>query len=198
MIIGHIMNVGGNMSLIIILISLALLGFLVMNITKRIAANDKTIRICTYMFVCSVILLFFLIPNKMDYVIEQSKLEMVLSSEMPSVPNQVLVSVDASKQYIVVKPDGPISNIRFYLLEYKNDQLLENSLIKTVDQLLETQTLVIETVVPEGVPNIKMKWITKNYVEGEFIISYDGKNGGIYNNATYKHTFRSILMSLLK
>jgi len=186
------------MALIILIVTIALIIFLVVSKIKRLDVNRNTVAICAYLILGFTVLLFFLIPSKMDYVMKQAKIDMEVSNQMPSVPNIVLVNVDSSPQYILVKPDGQMSNIRFYLVEYKEEKFIENALIKQVDKISQDQNLVVESVVPEGVPNIKMKWYNKDYLEGELIISYDGKNGGIYNNATYKHTLRSILISLLK
>lgn len=153
---------------------------------------------CGYVAIGFVVLLIFLIPNKLNTMMQSAKIDMEVTNQAPSGQNIVMVNVDNSGQYIVAKPDGNMSNIRFYLVEYKNDKFVENALIKKIDNVTTNQTLVIQSVVPEGVPNLKIKWYNKDYLEGELIISYDGKNGGIHNNSTYKQTFRSVLVSLLK
>lgn len=186
------------MALIVLIINISLIIWVVVTRVKRIDVSRNTLGIAIYLILGFSVLLFFLIPNKLDAVMKQAKVDMEVTNQMPTVPNIILVNVDSSSQYILVKPDGNMSNIRFYLVEYKEDIFVENALIKKVDSVKQDQNLVVQSVVPEGVPNMKMKWYNKDYLEGELIISYDGKNGGIHNNATYKHTFRSVLISLIK
>ena len=66
----------------------------------------------------------------------------------------------------------------------KKKKLREFKLLKVNNGIL------VKTIVPEGIPSLKVSWRSEYGLKGEYIFYYNGFNGNIdLNNYEYNYTF---------
>lgn len=95
-------------------------------------------------------------------------------------------------ELFVIMPNGvDLKNVAFYELEYdeKRNKLFEKKL-KEFKSLKNNYGIFVKTIVPEGIPNLKISWISSYGLRGEYIFQYNGFNGnGDLSNYKYNYTF---------
>lgn len=72
-----------------------------------------------------------------------------------------------------------ISNLSLIGLEYNADKdiLMEKNILKEKQNIDQGMKITWEVVYSEGIPSMKLVWKLENGDKGEYIISYDGKDG---------------------
>ncbi|WP_195259256.1 hypothetical protein [Clostridium paraputrificum] len=85
-----------------------------------------------------------------------------------------------------------LKNISFYELEYNErcNKLLEKKKLREFKLLKVNNGILVKTIVPEGIPSLKVSWRSEYGLKGEYIFYYNGFNGNIdLNNYEYNYTF---------
>ncbi|QLG45903.1 hypothetical protein [Costertonia aggregata] len=91
--------------------------------------------------------------------------------------NSILLKGVSEGEFIEIKIQGLIKDFEHIKLEMGNDGDLYE--IKTLNKFeqLSNQTLIIKSVIPEGIPMEKIKWKSLSDKEYEYIIAENGKDG---------------------
>lgn len=185
------------MTLLILILCLILSLFIIAVIIKKIKKNKIFLGLILLLQIALIIFLYKEIPTKLDDVIKKEMVTVEFFNQKPSIEKIVTITVDESKNYILLKANDDLYNIGFYLIEAKDDTFVENSIIAETDKVFKDENLIIQAYVPDVVPNLKIKWTTKSGLKGELIVSRNGNSVNEYNVATYKHTIESFMKALL-
>ena len=91
-----------------------------------------------------------------------------------------------------------IKEIEFFSLKY-DKKLSEDKLLHKEKNLIHNHCLIIKTIVPETIPDLKIKWKTGRGEIGEYIFYYNGYNGNV-DIASYKYklTLKRKIFTILK
>ncbi len=91
--------------------------------------------------------------------------------------NSMILKGVSGGEFIEIKIQGFIKDFEHIELEMGNDGGLYE--IKTLNKFehLSNQTLIINSVIPEGIPMEKIKWKSLSDKEYEYMIAENGKDG---------------------
>jgi len=110
-------------------------------------------------------------------------------------------STITSLKIIVRKPIQPnidIKKIEVFSLKF-DEKLIEDELLYTKNNLINNYSLLIKTIVPETIPNLKVKWETSKGELGEYTFNNNGYNGNVdISSYKYKLTFKRKILSIFK
>ena len=91
-----------------------------------------------------------------------------------------------------------IKEIEFFSLKY-DKKLSEDKLLHKEKNLINNHCLIIKTIVPETIPDLKIKWKTSRGEIGEYIFRYNGYNGNVDSSSyKYKLTLKRKIFAILK
>lgn len=96
-------------------------------------------------------------------------------------------------ELFAVMPNGiDLKGVTFYELEYNDryNKLFEKKKLKEFKSLKNNYGIFVKTILPEGIPNLKVSWRSGYGLKGEYIFQYNGFNGHIdLSNYKYNYTF---------
>ncbi len=100
--------------------------------------------------------------------------------------------------FLIYPKNVDIKKIEVFSLKF-DGQLIEDKLLYTKNNLKNNYSLLIKTMVPETIPNLKIKWETSKGEIGEYTFYYNGYNGNVdISSYKYKLTFKRKILSILK
>ena len=92
--------------------------------------------------------------------------------------------------FLIYPKNIDIKKIEVFSLKF-DGQLIEDKLLYTKNNLRNNYSLLIKTMVPETIPNLKIKWETSKGEIGEYTFNYNGYNGNVdISSYKYKLTFK--------
>ncbi|MFL2140870.1 hypothetical protein [Ruoffia sp. FAM 26254] len=90
-------------------------------------------------------------------------------------------------QYFVIYPvNADIKELRIIEVEYNGRRLVNKKVLKTYKDITNNRGVVINTIVPDTIPFIKIEWNMGKGLKGEYPISFNGFNGNT-NIVSYRY-----------
>lgn len=142
--------------------------------------------------------------NKTGYS-DNVQIQMLLFDELDTIYKRFQFiyhyNMDEWGQKFIIYPNGvDIVKIDFYELEYnvKNNKLIQVQKIYEMRDIKSERALLLQTILPEGIPRLKIVWETSDGKIGEHIFSYNGFSG--YQDVSYyeyKLTRKKKILSLI-
>ena len=100
--------------------------------------------------------------------------------------------------FLIYPKNVDIKKIEVFSLKF-DEKLIEDELLYTKNNLTNNYSLLIKTVVPEIIPNLKIKWETSKGELGEYTFNNNGDNGNVdISSYKYKLTFKRKILSIFK
>lgn len=102
-----------------------------------------------------------------------------------------------SELYAIIPLGIDFKEVRFYEVDYdeNKEELYEKEILEKYNNIVNYHAIVIKTVIPEGIPQLKVKWKTNNGMCGEHLFSYNGFNG---NNDINCYKYKRTLIERIK
>lgn len=156
----------------------------------------RVLQILTFVVLCLQI-------SKKDRYSHNVKIEEVKKEDLNDLNQKFRMIYDFKHifngfHYFTCYPDNvDLKKVDIFELYYENNGFKERKL-KTYHTILNGESLIIQTSVPCGPPNLRIKWTTNMGEKGEFTFFYNGFNGNLDMKAyKYKRTFKRIIEDLL-
>lgn len=100
--------------------------------------------------------------------------------------------------FLIYPKNVDIKKIEVFSLKF-DEKLIEDELLYTKNNLINNYSLLIKTIVPETIPNLKVKWETSKGELGEYTFNNNGYNGIVdISSYKYKLTFKRKILSIFK
>ena len=100
--------------------------------------------------------------------------------------------------FLIYPKNVDIKKIEVFSLKF-DEKLIEDELLYTKNNLINNYSLLIKTIVPETIPNLKVKWETSKGELGEYTFNNNGYNGNVdISSYKYKLTFKRKILSIFK
>lgn len=136
---------------------------------------------------------------KMKEKLEKFDIEYIADAEIDEKENEY--NLGGNEQLKIVS-DNPINWIKVYNVEYNGET---NSFEWSDKELCQhsylhaCEAIYFNIAIPEGIPDIGIKFERSDYIQGSFIVGYDGRFGGMHPvDYMLKNTVKSILYYMLK
>lgn len=104
---------------------------------------------------------------------------------------------DSGIDKLMISSEGVLLNVKaFQVIWEEGNDFRKEKEIFSYKRLSQKECIVLSTLLPEGIPNIKLEWETPTYTKASLILAYNGRTGNIYENIEYKHNIRSVIFYL--
>ena len=88
--------------------------------------------------------------------------------------------------FVIYHVNADIKELRIIEVEYNGRRLVNKKVLKTYKDITNNRGVVINTIVPDTIPFIKIEWNMGKGLKGEYPISFNGFNGNT-NIVSYRY-----------
>lgn len=113
----------------------------------------------------------------------------IIHKEEGYIPNE-----DGGVDKLMIASEGILLNVKAFQVSWeKGNVFRKEKELFSYNRLSQKECIVLSTLLPEGIPNIKLEWETPTYMKASLILSYNGRTGNIYESIEYKHNIKSFI-----
>lgn len=87
------------------------------------------------------------------------------------------ITVMEGKYFVIYPVNADIKELRIIEVEYNGRRLVNKKVLKTYKDITNNRGVVINTIVPDIIPFIKIEWNMGKGLKREYPISFNGFNG---------------------
>ena len=98
------------------------------------------------------------------------------TEQLSKVSNLSTFDYDKSNQTLLIIPIHNKMTVEIYEVAFEDNEFREGEVLYKDENIKDGYGLLLRAYRPEGVPSIKIKVYSNNLI-GEYIVSYDGKDG---------------------